>query len=338
VKRISSAFATSFRTRLLSFYDTQHRKLPWRESADPYRVMVSEFMLQQTRVETVIPYYQRWLHRFPDVHALAQADPDDVLKAWEGLGYYSRARNLQRAAQMVREQYNGDIPAGYAELQVLPGVGTYTAAAIASISFAQPHAAVDGNVRRVLSRVLDEPNPTASELQRYADQLLDANRPGDFNQAMMELGATVCTLRNPTCSSCPVQQLCRAHAAGTVLLRPAPKPKAALPHLHVNTLVAVHRGEVLLTKRPEQGLLAGLWEFPEVTTVQNYRHIGEITHTFTHKRITYRIYVTPSRARVRARARARPSWMPIEDLTKLTLPTAQRRIAKLALPHLAQTS
>ena len=139
--------------------------------------MVSEFMLQQTRVETVIPYYERWLHRFPDVHALADADPDDVLKAWEGLGYYSRARNLHRAAQMVREQYHGDVPAEYDELKSLPGVGTYTAAAIASISFAQPHAAVDGNVRRVLCRVLDAANPTANELQRCADQLLDTDRP-----------------------------------------------------------------------------------------------------------------------------------------------------------------
>jgi A/G-specific adenine glycosylase len=338
VKRISSAFATSFRARLLSFYDTQHRKLPWREAADPYRVMVSEFMLQQTRVEAVIPYYQRWLHRFPDVHALAQADPDDVLKAWEGLGYYSRARNLQRAAQMVREHHNGDIPGAYTELKSLPGIGAYTAAAIASISFARPHAAVDGNVRRVLSRVLDEPNPTASELQRYADQLLDAHRPGDFNQAMMELGATVCTPRHPDCTSCPVQQLCRAHAAGTVTLRPAPKPKAALPHLRVNTLVAVNSGEVLVTQRPQHGLLAGLWEFPEITAVRNYQHVGDVTHSFTHKRITYRIYITPLRARVHARARARPSWVPIAALATLALPTAQRRIAKLALPHLAQTS
>ncbi|HET9439214.1 MAG TPA: A/G-specific adenine glycosylase [Longimicrobiales bacterium] len=332
MKRISTAFATSFRTRLLAFYDAQHRKLPWRASNDPYRVLVSEFMLQQTRVETVIPYFQRWLARFPDVDALADAQPNEVLKHWEGLGYYSRARNLQRAAQMVREQHNGAVPSNYAELKALPGVGDYTAAAVASISYAAPHAAVDGNVKRVLSRLLDLELPSLPQLQKHASTLLDRRRPGDFNQAMMELGATICTPRAPACTICPVKRLCRARRNNTVALRPAAKPKTALPHEQTNTLVAVHDGQTLVVQRPEIGLLAGLWEFPSVDNVAGCAHIGDVMHTFTHKRITYKVYVTGGRARAPAPALARARWIPFSQLNQLAMPTAQRRVAKLALP------
>ncbi len=306
--------------------------MPWRESDQPYHVLVSEFMLQQTRVETVIPYYERWLARFPDVESLARAQEYEVLKQWEGLGYYARARNLQRTAQMVREKYNGALPSTYAELKQLPGVGPYTAAAVASISFAQPHAAVDGNVKRVLSRVFDRPAPSQAELQSLADQLLDNTRPGDFNQAMMELGATVCTPRQPACKTCPLVRLCRAYHNSTVELRPAPKQKRELPHEKVNTLVAVDNGEVLVAQRASNGLLAGLWEFPEVADTRGFQPLGTVTHTFTHKRITYQVHASASRARVRARTRVKRLWLPVERLDELAMPTAQRRIAKLALP------
>ncbi|HEY0671418.1 MAG TPA: A/G-specific adenine glycosylase [Longimicrobiales bacterium] len=328
MKRITTAFATSFRTRLLAFYDAQHRKLPWRASNDPYRVLVSEFMLQQTRVETVIPYFQRWLTRFPDVCTLADAHPDDVLKHWEGLGYYSRARNLQRAAQMVRERHNGAVPSNYTELKALPGVGDYTAAAVASISYAVPLAAVDGNVKRVLSRLLDLEDPSPAQLQKHAGTLLDSRRPGDFNQAMMELGATICTPRAPACPSCPVKRLCRARRNNTIALRPAPKKRSVLPHEQINTLVAVHNHETLVVQRPDRGLLAGLWEFPSVDEITGYNCVGDVTHTFTHKRITYKVYVTGDRAQAPDRA----CWIPLSQLNELALPAAQRRVAKLALP------
>ncbi len=283
-------------------------------------------MLQQTRVETVIPYYQRWVQRFPDVHALADAPIDDVVKQWEGLGYYSRARNLQRAAQMVREHHDGHVPASYSALRALPGVGAYTAAAVASIAFAQPHAAVDGNVRRVVFRLLDLKDASATDLQNYADLLLDAQRPGDFNQAMMELGATVCTPRSPACSSCPVQRLCRACHNGTVALRPTRKTKAAIPLERVHTLVAVHDHCVLIVRRPLRGLLAGLWEYPVITNTAGFHHIGALTHTFTHKRIEYNVFTTTARVELPGR------WIAVAELPKLAFSTAQRRVAKLAFP------
>jgi len=283
-------------------------------------------MLQQTRVETVIPYYQRWLERFPHVDALADAPVDEVLKHWEGLGYYSRARNLQRAAQLVRERHAGTVPARFDDLRSLPGIGEYTAAALASIAFAQPHAAVDGNVRRVLARVFDIATPKPVVLQQLADRLLDRAAPGDFNQAMMELGATVCTPRAPACAACPVKRLCRARRNDTVALRPAPKQKAVLPQEQIDTLVAVHQEAALVVRRPGRGLLAGLWEFPAVRQVHGYAELGVVTHTFTHKRILYRIYATAERVTVPG------VWLPLPRLSELAFSAAQRRIAKLAWP------
>jgi A/G-specific adenine glycosylase len=329
VKRIpTSAFATSFRRRLLTFYDTYRRALPWRESLDPYRVLVSEVMLQQTRVETVIPYYERWLQRFPHIQALATAPLDDVLKQWEGLGYYARARNLQRAAQMVYEQYHGMVPAAYQQLRELPGLGDYTASAVASMAFSQPHAAVDGNVRRVLSRILDLDTATPAELQKCAARLLDPHRPGDFNQAMMELGATVCTSRSPACTTCPLRRLCRARRNGTVHLRPAVRSRKPLPTERVNTLVAFNAGEVLVVQRAARGLLGGLWEFPAVNEPDGSCRRGVVTHAFTHKRIDYHVYFTTERVDIEG------EWKPLDELTQLAFSTAQRRVAKLALPVL----
>ena len=184
------------RRRLLEHYDAHGRNLPWRESREPYRVWVSEIMLQQTRVETVVPYYARWMERFPTVAALAQADEQSVLKAWEGLGYYARARNLHRSARMVREKLRGDLPTSASSLRTLPGIGAYSAGAIASIAYGEVVPAVDGNARRVLSRLFDEDGTSDALLRRRAVELLDPDRPGDWNQALMELGATVCVPRS----------------------------------------------------------------------------------------------------------------------------------------------
>lgn len=250
---------------LLRHYDRHARDLPWRAETDPYRVWVSEVMLQQTRVETVIPYYRRWLEQFPDVGSLATADVDDVLLAWQGLGYYRRARNLHAGAAVVRERHGGRLPGSYQGLRALPGVGEYTAGAVASIAFGEAVPAVDGNVKRVLARLYDEPTPGVAWLRRTAAELVDRDRPGDWNQALMELGATVCTPTHPGCHACPVAEWCRARAAGTQAERPARPMKKAVPaRTFVVAVVVDLQGRALVVRRPEKGLLAGMWAFPDV--------------------------------------------------------------------------
>ena len=302
----------SFRAALLDFYDVHGRDLPWRSSSDPYAILVSEIMAQQTRVETVIPYYRRWLDRFPTVEALALAPEDDVLKAWEGLGYYSRARNLHRAARVLRESHDGKLPDTASALRDLPGIGPYTAGAVASIAFSRAEPAVDGNVRRVYARLFDEPAPSPKQVTRWAADVVDPRRPGDFNQSLMELGATVCTPRGPSCEVCPVATWCRARTAGTVELRPLPRQRAAVRREVRDVAVLVRDAltpEVLMWRRPAKGLLAGLWEFPsrlisDITEPGDW--VGEIVrerglalppartalpdvaHLFTHLQVTYR--------------------------------------------------
>jgi A/G-specific adenine glycosylase len=259
-----SSDATRFiRRALLAFFDASARDLPWRRSRDPYAVWVSEVMAQQTRLDTVIPYYARWMQQFPDVHALAAAPVDDVLKQWEGLGYYSRARNLHAAARIIAERHGGTLPGQYDALRALPGIGDYTAGAVSSIAFGVREPVVDGNVRRVLARLLDDPAPPPRRLREVAAALVPEERPGDFNQALMELGSLVCTPRAPRCDDCPLREHCAAHDAGTQLDRPRTVPKKATPVYDV--AIAVLRapdGRVLVMRRPETGLLAGLWSFP----------------------------------------------------------------------------
>lgn len=249
------------RSALLAHYDRAARDLPWRRDRDPYRVLVSEIMLQQTRVETVLGYYDPWLERFPTAEALAEAEEDEVMKAWEGLGYYRRARNLHRAARAVRERDH--FPSSVRGLRELPGVGEYTAGAVASIAFGVVTPAVDGNVRRVLSRLHDEPDPKPAWLRERATALVHPERPGDWNQALMELGATVCTPRNPSCSECPLEEWCAARAAGTQDERPAPPGRQEVPEATFALAVLEREGRVLVQRRPVDGLLGGLWAFPE---------------------------------------------------------------------------
>ncbi len=230
---------------------------------------------QQTRVETVIPYYMEWMKRFPDLDSLAAAEEDLVLRTWQGLGYYSRARNLHRAAKLVREKRGGSLPNSAAEWTSLPGVGEYTAGAVASIAFGEAVPAVDGNVRRVLCRLFDLPDPGAAELRGLAEHLVDRNRPGDFNQALMELGALTCTPRGPACNTCPLRDFCMALDRNTVGERPVKTKRLPLPEIHVAVVVGVSSGGMswsdppardairfLLRRRPEKGLLARMWEFP----------------------------------------------------------------------------
>ncbi len=254
-------------TDLLAWYDRASVALPWRGEHDPYRVWLSEIMLQQTQVETVKPYYARFLEAFPTVNDLAAAPLDHVLKLWEGLGYYSRARNLHRAAQAVAAG-GGTFPRTVEGLLDLPGIGRYTAGAIASIAYGLPAPVLDGNVIRVYARLLDlqedvSEAATQARLWRTAESWLPADRPGDYNQAVMDLGRLVCKPRTPVCGECPLRAHCRAYAQGTQEQRPVKPARAQTPHYDVSAgMIWNDRGELLIAQRPLEGLLGGLWEFP----------------------------------------------------------------------------
>lgn len=265
---LTSALRCAFQQELPAWFEKYRRDLPWRHRRTPYRVWVSELMLQQTRVDQVIPYYLRFLKRFPDVRALAEAPRDEVLKLWEGLGYYSRAVRAQATARALVDQHGGRFPRTLAGLQALPGIGPYTAAAVGSLAMGLDAAVVDGNVVRVLARVFacaDDPRkPATRQLwQAWADALLPAGQAGVFNESMMELGATVCTPRQPRCAVCPLREVCVARREGRMESYPAKAKKAKVPHKHVGAALVVNgRGELLIAQRHEASMLGGLWEFP----------------------------------------------------------------------------
>ena len=351
----------SLRTRLLAWYDAARRDLPWRaapgEAADPYRVWLSEVMLQQTRVETVRPYYERWLARFPTVQALAEAPLDEVLKAWEGLGYYSRARNFHAAVRQVAARHAGRVPGEPDAFRALPGVGRYTAGAVMSIAFGRAEPVVDGNVRRVFARWTDDPAPDEETLWRMAAELVPGERPGDVNQAVMELGATICTPRNPRCGECPVREFCAAFAAGTQNERPAPKKAKPLPHEDTAVPVIQRGGDVLLVRRRVTARLGGMWAFPQAVRAAGESlpaaaeraareglgieiDVGEpvavVQHTFTHVRATYHaVRCTLVSGEPRPLHYDGCAWVPWARVGDHALPVAQRRIAALAAegPH-----
>ncbi len=258
---------SDFSKALLNWYGQNARDLPWRKEPLPYAVWVSEIMLQQTRVETVIPYFRRWMERFPTLTALANASQQQVLAAWEGLGYYGRARNLQRAAQIVLDKYDGDLPGDLAELSKLPGIGRYSAGAIGSIAFGLDATALDGNIRRVLARLFDVSEPARSpagekRLWELAEIHLPHGRAAEYNQALMDLGAMICTPRQPDCRRCPLDLDCLALANDTREERPVRQKRQPRPHYIVTAAVIWRKGMVLITQRPANGLLGGLWEFP----------------------------------------------------------------------------
>ena len=280
--------------------------MPWREDASPYRVWVSEIMLQQTRVEAVKPYYERFMKALPSIAALASAQEEDLLKLWEGLGYYNRVRNLQKAARIVTERHGGEMPADYDALLALPGIGHYTAGAIASIAFRIRKPAVDGNVLRVLSRLRADERSISDEKVKKAveeelEEAMPTDRPGDFNQAMMEIGACVCLPNGtPKCEACPLAKLCIAHANGAEEAYPRKDAKKARTSEEKTVLLVRDEGKIALRKRPAKGLLAGMYEFPclpgKVSQKEVVRYLrdhgmkvlriqpmGEAKHVFTHK-------------------------------------------------------
>ncbi len=259
--------ACQFSHLLLDWYRQHARTLPWRSSDDPYAIWVSEIMLQQTQVDTVIPYFIGWMQRFPTVQDLADADEQTVLKQWEGLGYYSRARNLYKAARMVVSEYGGTLPKEPTFLQKLPGIGPYTAGAIASIAFGRDAAALDGNIKRVYARLFGIEDPIKSpaglrRLEALAEEALPPGEAGDYNQALMDLGSSICTARNPECNNCPIASCCAAFIAGRQNELPVKVSKPRIPHYTVTAAVIKEDGKILVARRPETGLLAGLWEYP----------------------------------------------------------------------------
>jgi len=308
---------TEFSEQILKWYTRQGRKLPWRGSLNPYEVWVSEIMLQQTRVEAVIPYFERWMERFPSIADLAVASEQEVLSVWEGLGYYSRARNLHKAAIIVMEEYGGELPGDLRALRSLPGIGRYTVGAIASMAFGQDAATMDANIRRVFARVFDiaqTADSAAGEdiLWKLAETHLPKGQAGDYNQALMDLGATICLSKKPRCLLCPLSNMCQAYQLGVQEQRPVLKPKVDIPHFTVSAAVIRRNGKVLLAKRPSKGLLGGMWEFPggkieedetleqcltrEIreeldAIIQVGEPFGVYQHAYTHFRITVHAFL-----------------------------------------------
>ena len=338
---------------LLKWYDRQKRDLPWRDNADPYRVWVSEIMLQQTQVATVIPYFDRWMDTFPTVRHLAESPLNTVLKHWEGLGYYTRARNLHKAAQQVVSDHAGHVPDHFEGLLALPGIGRYTAGAIASIAFDRAVPVLDGNVKRVFSRLycLDENGATPKSenaLWRVAESLVPPKRPGDFNQALMELGATVCLPKKPACAACPLKKICAAAAQGQQDRFPPPKPRAPSKKIEVSAAVIRRNGKVFIQQRPHKGLMGGLWEFPggklekgespeAALTREIHEELGvrvtpgekllTIRHTYTQFRVTLHVFPCKlEKGRLNPTQCEQWKWVLPEELDRYPFPAANVKI------------
>jgi len=352
---------TELRAALLSWFAANKRALPWRATRDPYRIWVSEAMLQQTRVATVVPYYERFTERFPDVSALAGAPLEDVLKAWEGLGYYARARNLHRAARRIAEEHGGALPRDYAAIRSLPGVGGYIAAAVTSIAYGEPRAVVDGNVKRVLSRLFlidgasNDPS-AASVFEEKASELLDRSRPGDFNQALMELGALVCTPQTPSCAACPLKEFCGAFSASLQTSYPVRMKRRDTPRRHIAVGVVRKDGRILITRRKEDGLLGGLWEFPggkvepgetaaeackreieeEVSlSVEVGAFITRVDHAYTHFKVSVDVFDCEYGAgEVALNGPTDHRWILLEEAEQYAFPAVNHKIfARLRRLH-----
>jgi len=349
---------TDLPRRLLNWYHKHGRTLPWRDHPDPYAVWVSEIMLQQTRVDTVIPYFEKWMRLFPNVTSLANASEQEVLNAWEGLGYYSRARNLHKAAKVIAEKFNGQLPRDLTDLRSLPGIGRYTVGAIASMAFGMDEPTLDGNLRRVFSRLFDvdefADSPVGEKiLWELAAQNLPKGQAGDYNQALMDLGATICLPKNPRCLLCPLMEICEARKNGAQELRPVLKPKKSVPHYTHAAAVILQRGRVLLAQRPPDGLLGGMWEFPngrvnadparELTKVLNAAYslkariersrnfkkkdsLDVIQHAYTHFKVTVHAFRCEL---VSIPKNKNLKWVKLTDLDDYPMGKVDRQIARI---------
>lgn len=342
--------------RLLAWYDIHARVLPWRSHPNPYRTWVSEVMLQQTQVDTVIPYFERWMQRFPTLDSLGAANQTEVLQLWEGLGYYGRARHLHQAAQLVVAKFAGILPSDLETLLSLPGIGRYTAGAILSIAFDQKQPALDGNIRRVYARVTNSSEPlgtTSSDklLWRFAETALPESRSGDFNQALMDLGSAICTPQYPLCDRCPIQPDCQAFAFGTQHSLPVKRQKAPIPHWVVGAGVVFQDPFILLSKRPQKGLLGGLWEFPGgklepddqdlpacirrelmeelALKVVVGDQLGVYSHAYTHFKVTVHAYFCRLEPGENLSESETLRWVHPEQLADFPMGKIDRRIANM---------
>jgi A/G-specific adenine glycosylase len=346
------------RTRLKQWYQKNQRLLPWRKTGNPYLIWVSEVMLQQTQVNTVIPYYEKFIRKFPDVRRLAKADLQEVLKIWEGLGYYARARNLHKAAGVVTEVYGGGVPGSWDDFRRLPGVGDYIASAVLSIAFNKPYPVVDGNVKRVLSRLMamDEPVNQSSSYKRFyeaAASLLDQLDPGTFNQAVMELGALICKPAKPDCGICPLKSKCVAFERNQVALYPKSLDRPAAPLHHLAIGVIFKNGKALIVRRAEDGLLGGLWEFPSGRIGPDERSetacarmikeqvnlkvsiqskLTDIRHAYTHFKIKADVFVCDGiSGRVKLNGPVDYRWVRLEDLKNYPFPKANNKFIPMLI-------
>ncbi|MEW5892871.1 MAG: A/G-specific adenine glycosylase [Pseudomonadota bacterium] len=336
----------TFATRLIAWQRARGRHdLPWQHSPDPYRIWLSEIMLQQTQVETVIPYYRRFLARLPDIQALASAGEDTVLALWSGLGYYSRARNLHKAAKIIVQDFGGVFPRQFERIMDLPGIGRSTAAAIAAFAYGERRAILDGNVKRVFCRVFGvegwpgEPS-VAKRLWALAESLLPEHDIASYTQGLMDLGATLCRRGRPDCAACPCADACVARRQGRQAELPTPRPRKALPERHTTMLLCLHAGEILLEKRPPSGIWGGLWSLPECPAeadaarcanglglqAQILAPLPRLTHTFSHFRLHIRpqpLWVEQRPSRLEAPGRL---WLPLAEVREAALPSPVRRL------------
>lgn len=353
----TGAWRSRFRRRLLTWYDRNARELPWRRNRDPYRVWVSEIMLQQTTVAAVIPYFERFIAALPTISSLAAANEDRVLRLWEGLGYYRRARQLHRAAKIVVAEHSGSFPRDAEAIRRLPGIGRYTAGAILSIAFDEPAPILEANTVRLLARLLAyRGDVTRADAQRLfwhaAEMLLPRRGAGRFNQALMELGSRICHPREPDCTQCPVAVLCPTHRNGLHELIPAARHKPAIEQVLEAVVIIRRRDRVLLVRRAEGERWAGYWDFPRFTcdranrrpaaaelnrkvltqtgiALKSSRHLATLRHTVTRFRITLECFEADFATSTRSREPAKSSWVRIDDLDAYPLSSTGRRIARL---------
>ncbi|MCL7489110.1 MAG: A/G-specific adenine glycosylase [Desulfobulbaceae bacterium] len=343
-----------FRNALLDWFGANQRDLPWRRTYDPYHIWVSEVMLQQTQMERGVEYFNRWMERFPDIRSLADASEQEVLKAWEGLGYYSRARNIRAAADVLLAEYGGVVPEDYAALLALPGIGPYTAAAVMSIAFNQPYPVIDANVERLFARIDNVARPMKEKavyqnLEKILATMLRTAPPRDFNQALMELGALVCRPRNPLCGECPLGTQCRALAAGTVMQRPVLPPRKETIDIVMACAILKHNGKFFIQQRRSDDVWGGLWEFPggrlkngesaaqaaarelyEETELRavNLDPFRTVTHHYTRYRVTLHAFFCNISKVPEPRLHAATAfrWVALDELDRYPFPSGHRQL------------
>ena len=349
---MNSKQVKTFQKQLQLWFKEHQRPMPWRDTNDPYKIWVSEVMLQQTQVQTVIPYFEKFIKQFPDLESLAKAGQHDLLKAWEGLGYYARARNLLSAAQLINKNHTGRIPEHATDFKQLPGVGDYISAAVLSIAFGLPMAVVDGNVKRVLARIfmINEPVNNSSStgiFKEKSELLLDKIRPGTHNQAMMELGALICKPQNPACKKCVVQQFCLSFGKNQIANYPKRTKKKPVPEYRITIGIIFKNNKFLITLRKPDGLLGGLWEFPggkieedespeqaclrEIKEEVNLKvdivsHLAQIKHAYTHFKIRMEVFICRYLAgRIKLNGPVDHRWITLNQIDEFAFPKANHK-------------